>query len=228
MALAKLDNTEFQKIVLVTNSSTNYVTKDGETKQREPKTAALSMIQEAAVVAGYNVGSVTASFKQYGKWENYFVNKNQETGTITLRPTKEPNNRENFVYVNPVTTQDGRSFYAFNERSEVGKNFVQGLSTKEWQRDKNSEMLKYVEGRVTLKNDDLQSALKEKGQGFIAVLSKDGIEIRSEADLKKGAQEVQNVVGKEIESAEKEKYRSSNLEQREGRTNRSKNELEMA
>ena len=134
MALAKLDNTEHQKIVLVTNSSTNYVTKDGETKQREPKTAALSMIAEAAVVAGYNVGSVTASFKQYGKWENYFVNKNQEAGTITLRPTKEPNNREGFVYVNPVATQDGRSFYAFNEKSEVGKSFVQGLSTKEWQK----------------------------------------------------------------------------------------------
>ena len=218
MALARLDNTEHQKIVLVANSSMNYVTEDGLTKQREPKTAALSIIREAAVVAGYNVGTVTASFKQYGKWKNYFVNKNQETGTITLRPTEEPNNRENFVYVNPVSTQDGRSFYAFNEKSEVGKNFVQGLSTKEWQNPESGDVSKYIEGRATLKNDDLQSTLKEKGQGFIAILSKDGIEIKSEADLKKGSQEVQNAVNKEIGAAEKQQATQS----------KKKNELEMA
>lgn len=218
MAIAKLDNTEHQKIVLATNSSTNYVTKDGLTKQREPKTAALSMIQEASVVSGYNLGSVTASFKQYGKWENYFVNKNQETGTITLRPVQNPSDREKFVYVNSVNTEDGRSFYAFNEKSEVGKNFVQGLSTKEWQNPESGDVSKYIEGRVTLKNDNLQAALKEKGEGYVAILSKDGVEIKSETDLKKGSQEVQNAVNKEIGATEKQQTTQS----------KKKDELEMA
>lgn len=215
MSLAKLDNTQSQKIVLVTNSAINYVAQDGSTKQREPKTAALDMIREAATVSGFNVGAVTASFKQYGKWENYFVNKSQETGTITLRPANNPNDRENFVYVNPINTQDGKSYYAFNEKTETGKMFVQGLSTKEWQKDPQSEVHEYVEGRITLKNDELQAQLKEK-QGSIAVISKNGIELKNEAELKQGAQEVSKAVDKEIETAEKTATRS-----------KKKNDLEM-
>lgn len=199
MSLAKLDNSQDPKIVLVTNSAINYAAADGETKQRSPKTAALDMIKEGATVSGFNLGTVTASFKQYGKWENYFLNKNQETGSITLRPASNPNERENFVYVNPITTQDGKSYYAFNEKSEAGRNFVQGLSTKEWQNDK-GEKFDYVEGRVTLKNDGLKEQLKAK-ENQIAIISRNGFEVKNEADLKKGAKEVSKAVDKEIETA---------------------------
>ncbi|NDJ28059.1 hypothetical protein DMB95_09290 [Campylobacter sp. MIT 12-8780] len=218
MALAKLDNSQYQNIVLVTNSALNYVTKDGETKQREPKTAALNIIHDAAAVEGMGAGNVSASFKQYGKWENFYINKNKETGTITLRPTKTPKDASTFVYINPVVTEEGKTFYAFNEKTEAGRSFTQGLSARDWQKDQNSEVLSYVEGRATLKNDELQAALKEKGPGYIAVISNSGIEIKSEADLKKGAQEVQNSVSKELENE---------LPQKETQAKK-KDEIEMA
>lgn len=202
MALVKLDNSQYQNLVITTNSALNYVSKDNETKQREPKTAAISIIREAANVESMGHGNVSVAFKQYGQWQNYYLNKNKETGTITLRPTKSLEDRASYIYVNPTLNEQGKAYYAINEKSEAGRNFVQGLSVQEWRKDVDSEPSFYVEGRATLRNDELQNNLKEitskEQQDFVAILSNDGIEIKSMADLQKGAKELEKSVDKEI------------------------------
>lgn len=202
MALVKLDNSQYQNLVITTNSALNYVSKDNETKQREPKTAAISIIREAANVESMGHGNVSVAFKQYGQWQNYYLNKNKETGTITLRPTKSLEDRTSYIYVNPTLNEQGKAYYAINEKSEAGRNFVQGLSVQEWRKDVNSEPSFYIEGRATLRNDELQNKLKEitnkEQQDFVAILSNEGIEIKSMADLQKGAKELEKSVDKEM------------------------------
>ena len=201
MSLAKLDNSQNQKIVIVANSALNYVanTETGEFKQKTPKTAAINIIKEAGKVSAMDLGSVQVSFKNYGKWQNYFVDRNEKNGTITLAPCDNPKDRDGFIYINAIERQDGKGmFYAINEKSEVGKNFVQGLSIKEWDNGK-GEVSSYVEGRATLKNDVLKQELIEKGTDSIAVLSKNGFEVKLESELNKQNQELHAEMAKENE-----------------------------
>ncbi|WP_270985550.1 hypothetical protein [Campylobacter helveticus] len=214
MSLAKLDNSKDPKIVIVANSALNYVSnkETGELGQKTPKTAAINIIREAGIVSGMDTGTVTVSFKNYGKWQNYFVDRNDSNSTISLRPCDNPKDREGFIYVNAVPREDGKGmFYAFNEKTEAGRNFVQGLSVRDWTNQQTEQVSSYVEGRATLKNDVLKQELLEKGEGHIAILSKNGFEVKLESELNKQNQELHQTMAKEndvqqnVKSVEKQK-----------------------
>jgi|GEM_PF-5132435 len=201
MSLAKLDNSKDPKIVIVANSALNYVAdkETGALGTKTPKTAAINIIREAGIVDGMDIGTVTVAFKNYGKWQNYFIDKNETTGTISLKPCDKPNDRESFIYVNAVHREDGKGiFYAFNEKTEAGRNFVQGLSTRNWTNEQ-GQVSSYVEGRATLKNDILKQEMLEKGDGHIAILSRNGFEVKLESELNKQNQELHQSMAKENE-----------------------------
>lgn len=202
MSLAKLDNSKDPKIVIVANSALNYVAdkETGALGTKTPKTAAINIIREAGSVSGMDVGTVTVAFKNYGKWQNYFVDRNETNGTISLKPCDKPNDREGFIYVNAVQREDGKGmFYAFNEKTEAGRNFVQGLSTRDWTNEQTGQVSSYVEGRATLKNDTLKQEMLEKGDGHIAILSRNGFEVKLESELNKQNQELHQSMAKENE-----------------------------
>lgn len=207
MSLAKLDNSQNQKIVIVANSALNYVAnaETGELKQKSPKTAAINIIKEAGKVSAMDLGSVQVAFKSYGRWQNYFVDRNENNGTITLAPCDNPKDRDSLIYVNAVEREDGKGmFYSINEKTEAGKNFVQGLGTRDWTNDK-GEVSSYVEGRATLTNEALKKELKEKGGESIAILSKNGFEVKLESELNKQNQELHTGMAKENEQLETQK-----------------------
>lgn len=205
MSLAKKDNSKNPKIVIVANSALNYVSnaETGELKQKTPKTAAINIIKEAGKVSAMDLGSVQVAFKNYGQWKNYFVDRSDNNGTITLSPCDNPKDRDSFVYVNAIEREDGKGmFYAINEKTEAGKNFVQGLGVRNWTNEK-GEVSSYVEGRATLANETLKKELVEKGDGYIAILSKDGFEVKLESELNKQNQELHTGMAKENEQLQK-------------------------
>lgn len=181
MALAKLDKSKNPKIVIVTNSSLNYLDKENNLKQREPKTAALNVINEAANVAKMDLGTLQVSFKQGDEWKNYWIDVNEKNNNVSLTPC---NDKNAVVYVNAFTNENGGYSYSFNEKNEAGKAFLENLSVKTWVNEKEGRTSDFVESRVTLKNDELKKQLTQKGEGAIAVLSKNGFEVKLESELK--------------------------------------------
>lgn len=182
MALAKLDKSKNPKIVVVTNSSLNYIDKNNELRQREAKTAALNVITEAANVSKMDLGTLQVSFKKGGNWENYWINVD-DRNNISLKPTNSMN-KDDIIYVNAFINNNGKYSYSINTNSEAGKAFVDGLSVKTYVNEQEARTASYVESRVTLKNDKLKEKLSEKGESAIAILSKGGIEITTESELK--------------------------------------------
>ena len=183
MALGKLDKSKNPKVVIVTNSSLNYLDKENNLKQREPKTAALNVITEAANVAKMDLGTLQVSFKQGDEWKNYWIDVNEKNNNISLTPCNNAD-KNAIVYANAFAKENGGYSYSFNEKSEAGKAFVEGLSVKTWVNEKEGRTSDFVESRVTLKNDELKKQLTDKGDGAIAVLSKNGFEIKLESELK--------------------------------------------
>lgn len=184
MALAKLDQSKNPKVVIITNSSLNYQDKDGNLKERMPKTAALNVISEAANVAKMDVGTLQVSFKQGEEWKNYWIDVNEKNNNVSLKPCNSAD-KNDIVYANAYANERCGYDYSFNEKSEAGKAFIEGLSVKAWTNEKEGRVSSYVESRVTLKNDELHKQLTEKGEGAIAILSKEkGFEVTTENELK--------------------------------------------
>lgn len=183
MALAKLDKSKNPKVVIVTNSSLNYLDKEDNLKQREPKTAALNVVAEAANVAKMDLGTLQVSFKQGDEWKNYWIDVNEKNNNISLKPCNNAD-KNAIVYANAFAKENGGYSYSFNEKSEAGKAFIDGLSVKTWVNEKEGRTSEFVESRVTLTNDMLKKQLTEKGDGAIAVLSKNGFEVKLESELK--------------------------------------------
>ncbi len=180
MALAKLDKSN--KVVVVANSSLEYTDNEGNIKQKEPKTAALNVIKEAAQVAKMDVGTVQASFKIGEEWKNYWVNVDDKTNNVSLKPCNS-NDKSQIIYVNAYEKEGGKYDLSLNSKNEAGREFVNGLNVKAYVNEQEAKTTNYVESRITLTNENIKKSLMEKGEGSIAVLSNEGVNITTAKEL---------------------------------------------
>ena len=200
MAFGKLVN---DKIVVDTNNALNYKGKDGELQQRKVDTALIDVIKEAGQVSAMEVGSVMFSAKVNGDWKNYFVNRDEKTHNIVLKPTNSQN-RDDFIYVNSYTNEQGFFYYMINQKREAAKELVEGVGIVEHQNQDGTKS-HYLETNVRLYNEELKKELSEKGSEFVAVLSNDGIRVVNENEMKAQKKEPQPQQGKEIEGTSEKK-----------------------
>ncbi|EAJ1438382.1 hypothetical protein CNX58_08255 [Campylobacter jejuni] len=200
MAFGKLVN---DKIVVDTNNALNYKGKDGELQQRKVDTALIDVIKEAGQVSAMEVGSVMFSAKVNGDWKNYFVNRDEKTHNIVLKPTNSQN-RDDFIYVNSYTNEQGFFYYMINQKREAAKELVEGVGIVEHQNQDGTKS-HYLETNVRLYNEELKKELSEKGSEFVAVLSNDGIRVVNENEMKAQKKEQQAQQVKEIEVTSEKK-----------------------
>ncbi|HEH4871426.1 TPA: hypothetical protein SG634_001175 [Campylobacter coli] len=200
MAFGKLVN---DKIVVDTNNALNYKGKDGELQQRKVDTALIDVIKEAGQVSAMEVGSVMFSAKVNGEWKNYFVNRDEKTHNIVLKPTNSQN-RDDFIYVNSYTNEQGFFYYMINQKREAAKELVEGVGIVEHQNQDGTKS-HYLETNVRLYNEELKKELSEKGSEFVAVLSNDGIRVVNENEMKAQKKEQQAQQVKEIEVTSEKK-----------------------
>ncbi|SUW87773.1 hypothetical protein [Campylobacter helveticus] len=88
MAVVTLDKGKNPKAVVNVDNSLNYQDKEGNLQSKQIKTAITEIAEEAGKVTAMGFGAVTMSVKDSeGAYKNYFVNRNENNGTITLVPT---------------------------------------------------------------------------------------------------------------------------------------------
>ncbi|EGO3208385.1 hypothetical protein IT721_000380 [Campylobacter jejuni] len=195
MAFGKLVN---DKIVIDTNNALNYKNKEGDIQQRKVDTALIDVIKEAGQVAAMEHGAVLFSAKINDEWKNYFVNRDEKTHNIVLKPTNSQN-RDDFIYINSNINEQGYFYYTINQKREAAKELIEGIGIIEHQNQDGTKS-HYL---VRLYNEELKQELKEKGNEFIAVISNAGIRIVNEAEMKAQKQEQQIQQTQEIKEPEK-------------------------
>ncbi len=198
MAFGKLVN---DKIVIDTNNALNYKNKEGDIQQRKVDTALIDVIKEAGQVAAMEHGAVLFSAKINDEWKNYFVNRDEKTHNIVLKPTNSQN-RDDFIYINSNINEQGYFYYTINQKREAAKELIEGIGIIEHQNQDGTKS-HYLETNVRLYNEELKQELKEKGNEFIAVISNAGIRIVNEAEMKAQKQEQQIQQTQEIKEPEK-------------------------
>mgnify|MGYP001018337531 CR=1 FL=1 len=181
MAFVKLTNEENPKLGVSVDNALNYKDKDGNIKQREAKTALLDVIEEAGKVAAMDKGTVTFNASINGKYENYFVNRDDK-GAIILRNSEDPYNKDATVYINQVQKKDSEGhFFSINQNTKAGKDLIEGINLKKVEREGVDSQ--YLKASVRLKNEELKTELIAKGKDHTAILSKDGIRIVKDSEL---------------------------------------------
>lgn len=198
MAFGRLVN---DKIVIDTNNALNYKNKEGDIQQRKVDTALIDVIKEAGQVAAMEHGAVLFSAKINNEWKNYFVNRDEKTHNIVLKPTNSQN-RDDFIYINSNVNEQGYFYYTINQKRESAKELIEGVGITEHQNQDGSKS-HYLETNVRLYNEELKSELKEKGKEFVAVISNAGFEVVNEAEMKAQKQKQQMQQTQEIKEPEK-------------------------
>ncbi|WP_139454205.1 hypothetical protein [Campylobacter armoricus] len=204
MAFVKLSNGNNPRLMVDVNNALNYKdTQTGEIKQRQVATALVDVIEEAGKVAGMDKGAVTASFKVNNEWKNYFVNRDKESHNIVLVPTDavERKNRDNHIFINNNWNEETKRFYhTINDKREAGKALIDGIGISEFQNQDGSKSF-YLDTNIKLSNDDIKFALEktklEKGDGYLAIVSSAGYEIKNEAEMKEQKAKQQDGFSKE-------------------------------
>ncbi|EOG5247132.1 hypothetical protein ACRIGC_002037, partial [Campylobacter jejuni] len=170
-------------------------------QQRKVDTALIDVIKEAGQVAAMEHGAVLFSAKINDEWKNYFVNRDEKTHNIVLKPTNSQN-RDDFIYINSNINEQGYFYYTINQKREAAKELIEGIGIIEHQNQDGTKS-HYLETNVRLYNEELKQELKEKGNEFIAVISNAGIRIVNEAEMKAQKQEQQIQQTQEIKEPEK-------------------------
>ncbi len=198
MAFGRLVN---DKIVIDTNNALNYKNKEGDIQQRKIDTALIDVIKEAGAVAAMEHGSVLFSAKINSEWKNFFVNRDEKTHNIVLKPTNSKN-RDDFIYINSNTNEQGYFYYTINQKRESAKELIEGVGITEHQNQDGSKS-HYLETNVRLYNEELKKELKERGGEFVAIISNAGIKVVNETEMKAQKQEQQRQQTQEIKEPEK-------------------------
>ncbi|MCK9550437.1 hypothetical protein [Aquamicrobium sp.] len=210
MAFVKLTNEENPKLGVSVDNALNYKDKDGNIKQREAKTALLDVIEEAGKVAAMDKGTVTFNAAIDGKYQNYFVNRDDK-GNIKLRNSEDPYNKDATVYVNQVPKKDSEGyFYSINTNTKAGKDLVEGINLKTVERE--GVESKYLKASVRLKNDELKAELTKKGKDHTAIISKDGIRIVKDSELSTTKAQETKEKAKEAKPKAQKQQKSQNIE----------------
>lgn len=200
MAFGRLVN---DKIVIDTNNALNYKNKEGEIQQRKVDTALIDVIKEAGAVAAMEHGSVLFSAKINSEWKNFFVNRDEKTHNIVLKPTNSKN-RDDFIYINSNTNEQGYFYYTINQKRESAKELIEGVGITEHQNQDGSKS-HYLETNVRLYNEELKKELKERGGEFVAIISNAGIKVVNETEMKAQKQEQQRQQTQEIKEPAQDK-----------------------
>lgn len=189
MAFVKLTNEKNPKLGVSVNNALNYQDKDGNLKTRQKETALTEVISEAGKVAAMDKGTVSMNISVNGKYNTYFVNRD-EKHNIALRPAGDVYNKDKTIYCNLVQKDPSKlapneptHFYAINDKTEAGKALIAGLDTKVVEGEHGKS--EYIKVSVRLKNDDLKSELMTLDKDHTAIVSKDGIKIVKDTDLQK-------------------------------------------
>lgn len=190
MAFVRLTSEKNPKLAVGINTAINYKDKNGELKQRKPETAFIDVINEAGKVAGMEQGSVTMAIEINGQWENFFVNRD-ENHNISLKPINDPYDIESTIYINSHKNKDGNFYCSLNDKTIAGKALKEGIGVSEYVRE-NGEKSSYIKANVRLANPEIKKQLLEKGEGYLAIVSKDNVKVVSEADLSNMAKEQKN------------------------------------
>ena len=170
MPIAKLSKEQNPQIILATNNRLDYKDKKGEISRMKPTTALTNVIKEAGVVAGMKHSKVLLTVEKNGEYKKYFVNR-LDNKTIVLNEANDPQNKKSTVYINYVTKDGSKPFYAINTQNAAGKSFVESVGLKD------HKGKSYISTRVTLVNDDMKKDLLQKGKNFQAIIFKDGYKI---------------------------------------------------
>ncbi|CUU78966.1 cpp47 [Campylobacter hyointestinalis subsp. hyointestinalis] len=181
MAFIRLTNEKSPKLAIDCNNNLNYKNKAGEIKQRQAETALVEIIEEAGKVASMDVGVVTIGAKINNSWKNFYVDR-QENKNIVLKPVDSAQNRDTFIYVNSIQKNNGSYFYSINTQKEPGKKLVEGIGISEFTNKDNSKSF-YVDCGARLANETIKKELLEKGNGYIAIVSKDNFRVVNEAEM---------------------------------------------
>lgn len=200
MAFGRLVN---DKIVIDANNALNYKNKEGEIQQRKVDTALIDVIKEAGAVAAMEHGSVLFSAKINSEWKNFFVNRDEKTHNIVLKPTNSKN-RDDFIYINSNTNEQGYFYYTINQKRESAKELIEGVGITEHQNQDGSKS-HYLETNVRLYNEELKKELKERGGEFVAIISNAGIKVVNETEMKAQKQEQQRQQTQEIKEPAQDK-----------------------
>ncbi|WP_308400745.1 hypothetical protein [Campylobacter insulaenigrae] len=198
MAFGKLVN---DKIVIDTNNALNYKNQEGELQQKRVDTALIDVIKEAGQVAAMEHGSVLFSAKIHGEWKNFFVNRDEKTYNIVLKPTNSKN-RDDFIYVNSNVNEQGYFYYTINQKREAAKELIEGVGITEHQNQDGSKS-HYLETNVRLYNEELKEELSKKGKEFVALIANGYIKVVNEAEMKAQKQQQQLQQVQEIKDPEK-------------------------
>lgn len=183
MAIATLDANN--NVVLSSDSKMDYISKADEKKLMEAKTAATRVLEDAIQAKNMGIDKLNISFKQSidgkePKWQSYFVNI-QKNGNVSLKPFHSKiEDGSDLIYFNKVE-KDNKSFYVLNDQKAAGKNFVNSLTTNNWQ-DKEGNEHTSLAARINITDSTLKQSLLEKGEGAYAVISKEGVNITSKKE----------------------------------------------
>lgn len=183
MAFVELTKEQNPKLRVKANNALMYKSTDGTLKERKVETALTEIASEAGKVAGMKKGTVMMSMQLKDKWENYFVNKD-DNNNIILKKADSPADKSNFIYFNAQAKEGGNGYYhKMNTKTEAGKRIIDEIEVST--STKNDIESKYVKANIRFSNEKLKEALLSKGEGHTAIISKTGAKIVTNEELSK-------------------------------------------
>ena len=128
-------------------------------------------------------GIVTLAIEVNGNYENFYVNKMKDSKNLVLKPIDTVDKKETFVYFNAVDKQDGSGHFYMMGDNENSKKLLAGLGTTERDNQDGSKS-SYIKANARLKNEDIKAQLQEKGENYLAIISKNEVKVISKDELK--------------------------------------------
>jgi len=183
MSILTLTPEKNPKLAIQVDNALNYKNSAGELSKREPKSALIDVVKEAGNVVGMDKGIVTLAIEVDGKYENFYVNKMKDSKNLVLKPIETADKKESFIYFNAVEKQDGSGHFYMMGDNENSKKLLAGLGTTERDNQDGSKS-SYIKANARLKNEDIKSELQEKGENFLAIISKSEVKVISKDELK--------------------------------------------
>ena len=183
MSILTLTPEKNPKLAIQVDNALNYKNSAGELSKREPKSALIDVVKEAGNVVGMDKGIVTLAIEVNGNYENFYVNKMKDSKNLVLKPIETADKKESFIYFNAVDKQDGSGHFYMMGDNENSKRLLAGLGTTERENQDGSKS-SYIKANARLKNEDIKSELQEKGENFLAIISKSEVKVISKDELK--------------------------------------------
>jgi len=165
MAIIELTKEKEPKLAVRVNNGLHYLNKDEEFKDRTREATLIAVVKQASELAKADKGSVLISLDTANEYKNYFVNHNKQDD-IVLTPVDEKlrGDKNNYLFFNKNISIDNPDKYFYTiDKSKSAKKLVDSIKLTQVYK------AKYLNVRVTLKNDALQAKLL-KGKNLVAYI----------------------------------------------------------